>query len=250
MKTILKTVSLFIGLAFLMGGACPSNDTTASNKIEQTEIYQNYSIAENGKYYDVTAYFRIGGKTGTTLALSSPSKVTFNGQPMEEHLNTTSGTYYTTTVPATTKDGTFAFTDRNSKIYSNRIDLIRVALTPAKLAVNATTPVAMLLVGKVSDTATLNLELNDQMVIVSNGPGDVAEAYLDSAKNSIVVMPAAWAKVANGNVAIDLEVRNSISTQQGTRLGGDMNFVYNSPPANASLSKAKNAANKTTAVKQ
>ena len=249
MKTVFKTVALFVGLAFLMGGACPSNETTLSNKVEQTEIYQNYSIAQNGNLYDVTAYFRIGGKTGTTLALSAPSKIMFNGQPMQENLNTSSGTYYTATVPANTKDGTFAFTDRNSKTYSNRIDMARVAFAPSKLAINGTSPVSLPLAGTPTDSSVFNLELNDRMVIVSSGPGDFAEAYLDKATNSIVLMPKAWEQVANGLVAVELEVRNSIPTQQGTGLGGDMNFVYNSLPANATLAKAKVAANKATANK-
>lgn len=239
MKVVLKTALFFIGIIFFTGGACPSNDTTPSNKVEQTEIYQSYSINGEGTNYYVTAFFRIGGKTGTTLALSPPSSVTFNGQPMKENLNTTSGTYYTASVPNSTIEGVFAFTDRNSKVYTNRIDMKRVALAPAKLAVNGTTPVALPLTGSPVDTANLNLELNNQMVIVSSGPGDFAEAYYDRANNAIVVLPAAWNKATNGPVAIDLEVRNSISTQQGTQLGGDMTFAYDSPSSSATLAKAK-----------
>ena len=29
--------------------------------------YQSYSVSENGANYEVKAYFRVGGKTGTTL---------------------------------------------------------------------------------------------------------------------------------------------------------------------------------------
>ena len=239
MKVVFKTALFFIGIIFFTGGACPSNDTTPSNKVAQTEIYQSYSISQNGQNYEVTAYFRIGGKTGTTLALSPPSTVSFNGQPMKEHLNTTSGTYYTTTVANSTTEGTFAFTDRNSKTYSNKIDLTRIAMTAAKLAVNGTTPVALPLTGTPPDSANLNLELNNQIVIVSLGPGDMAEAYYDKPKNSIIVLPAAWNKAPNGTVAIDLEVRNSISTQQGTQLGGDMTFSYDTQPLSATLAKAK-----------
>lgn len=245
MKVVLKTALFFIGIIFFTGGACPSNETTPSNKVAQTEIYQSYSITQNGQNYDVTAYFRIGGKTGTTLALSPPSTVTFNGQPMKEHLNTSSGTYYTATVANTATDGTFGFTDRNSKTYTNKIDLTRIGLAPAKIAVNGMTPVVLPLTGTPPDSANLNLELNNQMVIVSSGPGEMAEAYFDKAKNSIVILPAAWSKAANGTVTIDLAVRNSISTQQGTQLGGDMTFSYDSPSLNATLAKAKVPAKKT-----
>ncbi len=247
MKILLKTAFFFLGIIFFTGGACPSNDTTQSNKVEQTEIYQSYSIDDEGSNYLVTAYFRIGGKTGTTLALSPLSNVTFNGQAMKENLNTTSGTFYTLSVPKGTPDGTFSFTDRTSKVYTNKIAMSRIALAPAKLAVNGITPVALPLTGVPADSASLNLELNNLMVIVSSGPGDSAEAYYDKVKNAIIVLPAAWSRTANGNIAIDLEVRDSIPTQQGTKLGGEMTFLYDSPSVNASLAKAKAPANKPSA---
>lgn len=247
MKVVLKTALFFLAIIFFTGGACPSNDTTQSNRVAQTEIYQNYSIRDEGSNYLVTAYFRIGGKTGTTLALSPPSNVTFNGQSMKENLNTTSGTFYTVSVPKNTTEGTFSFTDQTSKVYTNKIAMSRIALAPAKLAVNGTTPTALPLTGVPVDSADLNLKLNNLMVIVSSGPGDAAEAYFDKAKNAIIVLPAAWGRTANGNVAIDLEVRNSIPTQQGTQLGGEMTFLYGSPAVSASLAKVKVPAKKPSA---
>lgn len=244
MKIVFKTVLFFFGILFFTGGACPSNDTTQSNKVAQTEIYQSYSISQSGQNYDVTAYFRIGGKTGTTLALSPPSTITFNGQPMKEHLNTTSGTYYTATIPNTASEGTFAFTDRNSRVFTNKIDLARASLAPTKVAANGITPVSLAINGKIPETANFNLDLNNQMVIVSSGSGDGAEAYFDKAANAIIILPAAWDRVVNGNVAIDLKIHNSISTQQGTQLGGDMTFSYDSPSVNATLSKTKVPAKK------
>lgn len=245
MKVVLKTALFFVGIIFFTGGACPSNDTTQSNKVAQTEIYQSYSISQNGQNYEVTAYFRIGGKTGTTLALSPPSNVTFNGQPMKEHLNTASGTYYTATAANTTPEATFAFTDRNSKTYTNKIDLTRIGLAPAKIAVNGTSPVQLPISGTAPDSANLNLELNGQMVIVNSSQDDMTEAYFDKARNSIVILPAAWNKAVNGPVSIELEVRNSIATQQGTQLGGDMTFAYSSPPVSFTLAKSKAPAKKT-----
>ncbi len=247
MKTFFKTLLFFTGILFFTGGACPSNETTASNKVAQTEIYQSYTVDQEGSNYEVTAFFRIGGKTGTTLALSAPSKVTFNGEPMKEHLNTTSGTYYSVSVPGTTSVGTFAFTDQNSKVYMNKIELAKASLTQTKLAINGSAPVAIPLAGKMPETANFNLNLNDRMIIVSSSNGDMAEAYFDKAKSSIVVLPVAWEKIDNGNVAIDLDVRNAMPTQQGTALGGEMTFVYKAPPVNATLAKAKSIGKKPAA---
>lgn len=239
MKIFLKTCLFMLGVMFFTGGACPSTETTPSDRVAQSEIYQSYRVAQNGANYDVTAYFRIGGKTGTTLALSPPSKVTFNGTAMQAHLNTPSGTFYTATVPAGTTNGTFSFTDQNSKTYSNQIDLSRTALTLARLRVNGTSPVALPLARPPSESATFDLDLNGQNVFLSPSAGENSEAYFDRARNSIVVLPGAWKKVAGGNVEVDLEVRSSKQTQQGTALGGEMTFEYTASPVYVALAKAK-----------
>ncbi len=243
----LKFFLFTVGILFFTGGACPSNDTTASDKIAQTEIYQSYLIAQNGQNYDVTAYFRVGGKTGTTLALSAPSKIVFNGQAMQEHLNTSSGTFYTVSVPGNTPNGTFAFTDRKGKIYTNNIDLSKVGLKSNALRVNGTVPISIPLSRPASDSMSFNLEMNDQTVFVESTQDDTTEAYFDKTKNSIIILPAAWKKISKGNVAMILEVRNDIPTQQGTALGGNIEFTYNTTPLNIALIKGKPKGNNSLA---
>lgn len=247
MKMFLKTVLLFIGILFFTGGACPSKETTPSNKVAQTEIYQSYSVTQNGNEYDVTAYFRIGGRTGTTLALVKPSSVTFNGETMRENLNTSSGTYYSASVPVSTATGTFVFTDRNGKTYTNKLELSTAALNSPKLSTNGTTPVSIPLSRVPPESASFSLELNHKLIFVDAARGEASEAFYDQEKNSIVILPAAWKDVENGNVAIDLEVRNSIPTQQGTALGGEMAFAYDSAPVEAAYVKGKIKTSKTAA---
>lgn len=246
-KKLLKLVLFIIGVLFFTGGACPSNDTTASNKVAQSEIYQSYSIRETGQSYEIKTFLRIGGPTGTTLLLSSPSKVTFNGQPMQEQKNTSAGTYYTLNVPNNTPNGTFTFTDGDGKTYTNKIDLTRVALNSNALKVNGAAPVAIPLSRPVSGTTKFDLDLNNQLVFVSESANETAEAYFDRAKNSMVILPAAWKKVSNGNVSVSMEVTNSIPTQQGTALGGNISFTYTAAPLTLALLKGKSNANTNSA---
>ena len=238
-KNTLKLILFLPLVLFITGGACPSNDTTASNKVAQSEIYQSYSITQNGQNYDVTAYFRVGGKTGTTLALSAPSKVAFNNQPMQEHLNTSSGTYYTVSVPNNTPTGTFAFTDRSNRTYTNKIELSKTALAAKNLRINGASSIALPLSRPALETANLNLEVNDQTIFVGSAPSEMNEAYYDRTKNSIVILPAAWKNVPNGNSAINLEVRNAIPTTQGTALGGEIVFTYQTAPLSVAVVKVK-----------
>ena len=247
-KKLLKLFLFTLGVLFFTGGACPSNDTTASNKVAQSEIYQSYTVKESGQNYEVTAFFRVGGSTGTTLALIAPSKVTFNGQLMQEQKNTSSGTFYTINVPSNTPNGTFAFTDRAGKTYSNKIDLAKTALNSTALKTNGVTPVNIPLSRPSSDSANFTLELNNQTVFVSQFPSQTSDAYFDKAKNSIVLMPAAWKKMPNGNVSLNLEVSNSIPTQQGTGLGGNISFNYSTAPINFSLLKGKSIVNRNSTI--
>jgi hypothetical protein len=237
-----KLIKLFLftlGVLFFTGGACPSNDTTASNKVAQSEIYQSYSVKESGQYYEITAFFRVGGSTGTTLALIAPSKVTFNGQPMQEQKSTSSGTFYTINVPNNTPNGTFSFIDRDGKTFNNKIDLAKIALNSTALKANGVNPVIIPLPRTSVEPVNLTLRLNGDMVFVSNFQSDSSEAYLDKAKNAIVVMPATWKKFPNGNVSLNVEVANSIPTQQGTALGGNISFNYNTAPISVALVKGK-----------
>lgn len=245
MKETLKALIFVIAALSFTGGACPSRETTSSNRVAQSEIYQNYSVVQSGDHYEVTAWFRVGGKTGTTLALVSPSIVKFNGRSMNENLNTATGTFYSLTEPLETTAGVFEFTDRDNKTYTNRIDLRRAALHGSVPRSNGSAPVAIALKPEVPSTATVCLELNDLMVSVDAAPADQSEAYHDREKNTVVILPAAWSKVESGKVAVDVEIYDAISTQQGTRLGGEISFRYN--PAPVTIAYAKSSKGKTSA---
>lgn len=243
MKIILKTILFIVGVLFFTGGACPSNDTTASNKVAQSEIYQSYSIKQSGQSYEVTAFFRIGGPTGTTLALSAPSKVAFNGAAMQEHLNTTSGTFYTATVPANTPGGSFVFTDQKGMAYNNKIDLARVEISASNQRTDGKTPVSIPLSSRMPQSATLNLELNNSTVFLGANEAGNADGYYDNAKNTIVVLPSAWKNISKGNVSFDLVVKNTVATQQGTALGGEIVFTSISAPVNVAYVNGRSTGN-------
>ncbi len=235
---LFKIIAFLIGVLFMVGGACPSNDTTQSNKIEQSEIYQNYSIGESNGNYEVAAFFRIGGSTGTTLALSSPSKILFNGQPMKENLNTGSGTFYSISVPNTTPNGTFEFTDRKGKVYTNKMEFAKVSLLASSIKANGSTPIEIPLSRPVSESPNLKLEITDGTDRNTELIGSIFDASLNATKNAIVVKPVVWEKFKNGNLQVSLDVTDSIPTQQGTNLGGMMSFSFESKPATVALLKS------------
>ena len=48
-RPIFKIILFITGVMLLAGGACPSNDTTASNKVVQSEISELFGKRERGE---------------------------------------------------------------------------------------------------------------------------------------------------------------------------------------------------------
>jgi len=87
---------LFVIAILAATPACKSKDTIDSEDVNEAKIHRTYSVkfsAISGNL-DLTAEFRVGGDTGTTVKLSDPAKVTVDGQTMEVATSDISGTYY------------------------------------------------------------------------------------------------------------------------------------------------------------
>jgi hypothetical protein len=235
----LKIIFFSIAICFLVGGACPSNETTQSNKIAQSEIYQSYAVREAGEMLEVTAFFRIGGDTGTTLALIPPSKISFNGQPLKENLNTSSGTFYSIEIPKQTPTGTFQFTDRQGKNYSNKIELSKVSMLSKNITSNGITPISIPLSNSVSEDASINVALASDYESTTLFIGPTFEAEFGDDRKMLSIKPETWTKFKSGNVSMNLNVKESIPVQQGTSLGGNLTYTYETPKINIALSKSK-----------
>jgi hypothetical protein len=234
---IIKIVLFAVSVFFLVGGSCPSNETTQSNKVAQTEIFQSYTVRENAGKLEVVAYFRIGGETGTTLALVAPSKILFNGQQLTENLNTGSGTFYTIEVPKNAETGTFQFTDRKGKVYTNKIELSKIATLAKNITANGTSPVSIPLSGSLSENSSLSVELSSPNNSENLFVGSIFETELAEDKKSLIVKPEAFKEFQKGNLVLKLDVTNSIPVEQGTNLGGSIAYSYKTNPVNISLTK-------------
>src|SRR6476620_1924734 len=70
--------------AVLLLSACASTDSSNSDNVKQTEVWQNYWVEYDDASNALTSgcTFRFGGSTGTTLLLTKPANVTFDGQEM------------------------------------------------------------------------------------------------------------------------------------------------------------------------
>lgn len=135
----MNKTSLF-GLAsvILMIQSCASSEIGESKDVNQAKIYQDFSVdyVAGKQYADVSCTFRFAGDKGTTLVLSSPSSVSFDGHTLSVDSTTFSGAFYSYSAEQQTFPGAheFIFTDYAGKAYKNKYTYYPLAIKayPAK----------------------------------------------------------------------------------------------------------------------
>src|SRR5689334_22297554 len=120
---IFATLSLILSLL----SACGSWDTVNSSDVNQKTIFRTYRVTynEDEQLLSRTARFRVGGISGTTLNLHSPSTVQVDGRDMvaEEILGTLYRQEATTGLPP--QRSTFTWTDENRHTSTDEIETAR-----------------------------------------------------------------------------------------------------------------------------
>jgi hypothetical protein len=97
--------------------ACASNEIGNSKDVTPQTIYQGYDITykEGEEKVKVFAQFRFAGQNGTTLVLSKPSSIAFDGQGLTVDSSAVTGAYYEALYPIAGFYGKhqFSYTDIN-----------------------------------------------------------------------------------------------------------------------------------------
>lgn len=118
---------LFLATAVIvLLNACASNEIGNSKDVNQATIYQQYSLAysEDLQMVQLRAQFRFAGESGTTLILSNPSQVTFDGKKLAVDSSEIFGAYYETNFPAKDFYGShqFSYRDINKQVLNNNFN--------------------------------------------------------------------------------------------------------------------------------
>lgn len=111
--------------------SCASNEVADSIDVNQEKIFVSYTMIYDADVHNmlqVTAQFRFGGSKGTTLILTPPSNVKVNGLKMNQKVNSRSGAFYEYSLPLSTKNLVFQFTDTEEKLYNNKFEINSIDL--------------------------------------------------------------------------------------------------------------------------
>lgn len=242
MKTKLSLALILCAALFL--SACASSDTAESSTVQQSEIYQDYLIEYNEGLIHVTATFRFGGATGTTLSLTPPSRVMYNGLPLTPGKVMFTGTGYRFMGDLYQPNVAFEFTDTAGKTYTNSIGLnpleFKTAPAGAAKAAKLLLPVSRIVKEPgVKVELTIRDGAGKEFTSEVKGERGVVgfrnSVYFDESQLSIAVEPDFLKDIPTGPIKISLREEIQQKPAQATHLGGLMTMRYLAKPVSLPL---------------
>jgi hypothetical protein len=219
---------------------CASGNKLESGNVNQQEIYQSYSIKRSPDGLEIRATFRLKDRYGDTLALTSPSRVSYNDKEMMRRDYFMNGANYVVDEKSYSPTNRFSFTDTRGKTYSNSISLEPLEFASlASLSLGKAAP-ALLPVTRINKEEDVKVTLlikdsqgRDFYSDVRGGRGVVgfrSSVYFDEAKKAVVVEPDFLQELAEGPATISLVARKEQEAAQTTGRSGDLAIEYAATP--------------------
>lgn len=247
-------------LMFILG--CRSCDTIDSTKLDPSEIYQDYTISASNDGTIVSATFRAGGSTGTTIELLSPSKVEYNGKPMTANVRTfLNGTFYTSGSNGFSSSNTFFFTDASGNRFSNSVNISPIEINGENIQIKQGMPAEIVIsrplangeratISIVSETKppasnTLGNSSNNGRSNSSNSnneppPLDYSSDITPGAgsePNRLKIAPEWLKNFVQGKATMKIVISSSALLQQTGIRGGALNYNIYSPEVGVTIEK-------------
>ena len=123
MKTLKLFLPLFLFFLISFVPGCTSNEIGESKDVAQETIFQQYTVSynEGDENVAICARFRFAGDDGTTLVLTDPSGVQFDGVALAVDSSDFEGAFYKKDLLACNFFGNnqYRFTDIDKKRYDN-----------------------------------------------------------------------------------------------------------------------------------
>lgn len=120
-RNLLLIIISFCSIIYNLG--CNSSEIGESKDVAQETIYQQYDVSfmEGDENVIVNARFRFAGDKGTTLVLSKPSKVQFDGIDLTVDSTDFEGAFYKRGLPVNSFTGVhqFRFIDLDKRKFDN-----------------------------------------------------------------------------------------------------------------------------------
>ena len=218
----------------LSGAGCLSTDTTPSNKVDQGEVHQWYDLSYADETGTLTsgATFRIGGGSGTTVSLQSPSSVKFDDHGMKE--GGFLGTSYTTdNKQPFTPVHQFVYVDGNGKTYNNTATITPVTIADYPAIVSKAQGLTVKFSGK-----SLGAKERVSLTVETSNPYSVEVTSVSDANAiSITMSPELAKSLIKGNGTLYLTRSSTADLQSGTSKGGTIYTEFSTKKASIQITE-------------
>lgn len=204
---------------------CTSSEIGESKDVAQDKIYQQYNISytQANANAEVYSQFRFAGEKGTTLVLSSPSKVELDGTPIKVDSSDYSGAFYKTDQPIGSFYGKhqLAFTDINNRKYVNDFTFDQFKLVNVPVNANKSQPLIIHY-----ETAPLS---GDDYIKISTSNTDSSFSINHNATDvsgNIEIPAKELLRQKVKNLSLSATLYRKRSLQQNTAEGGILTITY------------------------
>lgn len=213
-------------LIMLVFASCSSSEIGLSKDVSQDKICQQYRIryTEGSSTAEVFAQFRFAGPKGTTLVLSAPSAVTFNGEKLTVDSTSFMGAFYKSDlkVGGLETSQQFCFTDINGKKYTNqsRLQGVKLIGLPDEIDRNKPLPITF---------QTALLAPDDYIMITAvNTDSTFSIIHYGREAGQEIIIPATQLQRQKSNVLtlVPSVYRSSVLKEQN-EAGGSLDITIN-----------------------
>lgn len=226
MKLRTTALRLVPAAALMLLNAACSMETVSSKDVNPEAVYQDYSMTykEDSGSTHISAQFRVGGWSGTTIELEAPAELKVNGAPVSK--STLFGTRYEKSTGGFVRTVVFEYKTADGKVLTNSISIDPLYLRQAPAVASAHAPYVVELDAPAlgsgeSVSAELFQESRDAHDRIEYR---TARATYNSGR---AVFPVAeLKKLANGMAKLRLSRSKRQGLAQATREGGGISASY------------------------
>ncbi len=216
----MKQLFLFCTLLGFVFSACNQTEIGDSDDIAPAAIAQQINVVlSDDNELIAEMKLRVSGVNGTTLVLNEPAYVKLDGVKLNVDSSKSEGAFYRkklTTIPST---HTFVYSDKDGKKYTNKFQFAGFGLAkPIPSVISRSQNLELSIKG-----LPANSKVN---CIITDTANHITDEDYVLKNNVLIVEKTAFQKLKSGAIWVELYYKHSITTNEHTKEGGEINYNY------------------------
>ncbi|MEO8116185.1 MAG: hypothetical protein ABI653_00975 [Bacteroidota bacterium] len=224
-------VFVFASLLF----ACNSSEIGDSKDVNPESIYIDYQVLYNENLDSINCFlqYRFGGKSGTTLVLTPPSHVNFNGENILVDSSPLLGAFYRKRFLRAGFEGenTIQFTDSKNQMHEETFNFKPFSCSTFPTVFKQSDSLVFAFEG-VKNNDTILFEIADTSSVTPN-----MDTTLFIKNNKLIIPATAFAKLSPGILDFKFQKKQERPLKNPLAEGGAFTFQYILKPIHVSMER-------------